>query len=445
MSALPKIRESLANLSHVQLAKRAPLACRAAIAVGMTVLAMRTPAGAETISTAQRNEMLAACKAGEYVELEIDLLAYEQKTGVTNRNYVRFRDGALMALGRSGARTPLLRDHEQYDALARGGTIIASRTEKRDDGDYAIIQTAKLTAPWAVELALRGLLDGVSIGWNPTAPVLCSACDAAIFTRCYHFPGDRLAEVDAEGGGKRLVRKADGPIAVEWIFTEAELVETSLVSVQAVPSAHIEGIRAALASGPDIDRDHASHGDQMHLLAALVARLGLAATAGDTEVINAVEALKRERDTARSELGIAEAEVATLTAANDAYKAGETKAASDKFITDALSSGRIAPGDEDSWRDLYELDSKRATERMSKRKAGSVTPVGRQRQSEKEPAEDKGADTASQKGAVKTAFEGAGVNYDAAKKFAAGFGATKFDETAAKALGLGDTDESEED
>ena len=40
--------------------------------------------------------------------LEVDLLAYEQLPGKQNRNGVRFRDGAMTALGRSGTRTPYL-------------------------------------------------------------------------------------------------------------------------------------------------------------------------------------------------------------------------------------------------------------------------------------------------------------------------------------------------
>ncbi len=244
--------------ASLDLAKQLPMACRATL--GATVLAMRTAAAGAVVAMtpARRDELLAKCKAGAYVELELDLLAYEQKPGVTNRNFVRFRDGGLVAMGRTGKNTPLLRDHAQGDTLAKAGIVLDSTTEKRADGDYVIRQTVRITATWAVELALRNLLSTVSIGWNPTGPVNCSACKATI-DNCYHWPGTRLAEVDDGDRGKRMVRKADGPITVEWIFTDAELVETSLVTVPAVPGAHIEEIRAALSA-----RQQQTQGAPMH-------------------------------------------------------------------------------------------------------------------------------------------------------------------------------------
>lgn len=437
MSRVPTF---LRDFSPGELLKRAPTACRAAVAIGVTVLALR--AGGEGVSAASRDEMLAKCAAGAYVELEVDVLAYEQKTGEMNRNFVRFRDGALVAMGRTGVGRPFLRDHEQQDAMARAGTIIASRTEKRGEGDYAVFQTAKLTAPWAVELALRGLLDTVSIGWNPTAPVMCSACDAAIFSRCYHFPGDRLAEVANEDGSKRKVRKADGPITVEWIFTEAELVETSVVSVPAVPSAHIEGIRAALASGLGIEGSEELREEDMNkLLVAVIGTLSLAPTAGEEEAINAVEALRKDRDTKAQELAIAEKDYAVLSAENKKYKDAETKSLEEKFVGDAVATGRITLGDADAWRDLFQLDAKRAQERMGKRAANCATPVGAALQAKNEiddkagskPANGTEADIA----AVAAAAAATGVDAKGALGFATKFGAKDPIGTTARALGAG--------
>jgi hypothetical protein len=182
---------------------------------------------------------------GEHVELELDFDAYEQKPGVQNRNFVRFRDGLLVALGRTGVGTPFMRDHDQDNVLARGGAIIASATEKRGEGDYLIRQTARLTAPWAVELALRGLLTSVSIGWNATGEMHCSICRAD-FYRCAHMPGERYAMKSDDDGVQRPVRDPNGPLVAELVYTEAELVETSAVSVPAVPSAQIRRIRSPL-------------------------------------------------------------------------------------------------------------------------------------------------------------------------------------------------------
>jgi Mu-like prophage I protein len=356
-------------------------ACRASFALGVecTLRSNGSP-----ITPATRDEMLAAIAAGKHVELELDVLAYEQRPGEQNRNNVRFRDGAMTSLGRSGTGKPVLRDHEQDDSMAVAGRIISSSTEKRGEGDYAINQTWRLTAPWACDLALRDLLSTASIGWNPTGPVMCSVCNAPIFTVCYHCRGDRLSEKTGEDGVKRMVRDPKGDVVVEWVFTSAELVETSIVPVPAVPSARIEGIRAALSAH---DGGVCPPGDDI-MDPKLLALLGLAATAGVPEVLSAVEKLKTgaaEADTLRAdaaelkivkaEFGVANQELATL-------RAEKRQSACDAFIAGALSSGRIGKADEASWRALYELSSDRATKLMSERAEGTATPVGQPRVSE---------------------------------------------------------------
>lgn len=228
---------------NASIAKVLPQLSRAdAFAVPCT---LRAADGGE-ITDELRDALLAKCAAGEYVEVTMDVLAYEQKAGKTNRNFVRFRDGALLSLGASGRGTPYLRDHRQGDSLARGGTVVASKGVKLDEGSYEIRQSIKVTAPWAVELALRGLMSGVSIGWNPTGPVTCSACGTEVYTKCYHWPGDKVREVVDEAGNKRFVRDRAGAVTVEWVFNSAELIETSSVPVPAVADAGVERVRAAL-------------------------------------------------------------------------------------------------------------------------------------------------------------------------------------------------------
>jgi hypothetical protein len=244
------------------LLKAMPLLCRASSE--MPAPQLRTADGGE-MTAAVRDELLAKCMAGQHVELEVDLLAYEQQAGVQNRNYVRFRDGAMMRLGSSGRGKPLLRDHEQGDVLARGGTIKQSLTTKRGEGDYAIRMTARLTAPWAVELALRELLGGTSIGWNPTGPVECSICGTPILSRCWHFPGDRLSETTGEDGKKQYTRDPKGTAAVEWVYTDAELTECSFVSVPGVATAGVEQVRAMLSAALGGDAD----GTPVHATAQL--------------------------------------------------------------------------------------------------------------------------------------------------------------------------------
>ena len=308
-------------------------ACRASIAVSPQ-LTLR--AGGAVITPAMRDELLAKVRAGEYVEIELDVHAYDQKAGERNRKNVRHRDGSMMALGRSGAGKPVLRDHEQDNSLAVAGKVIESKTVKVGEGEYAIEQTWRLTAPWAVELALRDLLSTVSIGWTATGPVLCSACDVPVFTQCYHCPGDRLSEKVGDDGVKRLVRDRAGVTVVEWIYTSAELVETSLAPVPAVPSARIEGIRAALSAH---DGGSSPPGEPHDMNPKLFALLGLAATAGESEVLSAVESLVADR----AELKIATKDLAAANKELEILGAEKRKTEVDKFISDRDAARGLAP------------------------------------------------------------------------------------------------------
>lgn len=333
-------------------------------------------AGGKKLETADRDALLARAVAREAVELEIDLLAYEQgrrnASGerVRNRNGVRFRDGLMVRLGNTGVGRPFLRDHRQGDVTARGGTVIASKTSKlTEDGHYEIRQTVRLTEPSAVERALRGLMSTVSIGWNPTGPVLCTACGTEALAKCWHFPGDTATDDDGN------------EIEVEWEFTDAELVETSEVSVPGVPSAGIESIRAALAASTHVTRGPEPQKEQS--MKNICNKLGLAATAGEDEVLSAVEKAISGREVAEAKLAIAEAERAKLAAEVETYRAAQRKDAEDEFISDALASGRILPADEPAWRRLHAVDKAGAVEEMAKRAAGCASPVGQPPQRDK--------------------------------------------------------------
>jgi len=194
-----------------------------------------------------RDELLAKCSSGQYVELELDVLAYEQEAGKPNRNYVRIKDSAMMAFGKTGAGKPFIRDHEHQNSMAVCGKIMQCETEKRGEGSYAVRQKVTLTAPWAVELALRNLMSTVSISWRATGAVKCSSCDEQVLTKCWHWPGDRLSEKTGDDGVKRKMRDRAGDIVVEWVYDSAEILETSPVPVPAVPTARIDGIRTKLS------------------------------------------------------------------------------------------------------------------------------------------------------------------------------------------------------
>lgn len=369
-------------------------------------------ANGAALSAELRDELLAKVRAGEHVEIELDLLAYEQMPGKRNRNFVRVRDAAMNALGKSGVGNPVLRDHAQDDSLAVAGKVIASKTAQRGEGDYEIRQTWRLSAPWAVELALRGLLSTVSVSWRRTGPVMCSMCNAPIFTKCYHCPGEQFAERVGDDGVKRLVRDPAGSVVVEWIYSGAELIETSMCPIPAVPNARIDGIRAALSAinGGDVPQG------KNEMNPELLALLGLAATAGDSEALSAVKSLVADR----AELAIAKRDLAAANVELKILTADKAKSETDAFISAALSSGRIAKGDEPSWRDLFELSADRARKRMAERLEGSATPVGQARQSStliEDPAKPSGA--LAQSAQILAAN---GIDPNAAAEFATKFG-----------------------
>lgn len=377
-----------------------------------TVLAVRAGGGAE-ITDVMRDELLAKIAAHRYVELQIDLLAFEQRSGEMNRNFVRFREAAFPALGRSGRSTPFLRDHEQGDIRARGGTIVASTATavEGEEGRYRLEQTARVTAPWAVEALLLGHIDRFSIGWTDADPPHCSACNAS-WLLCPHWPGDRLEEFIGDDGNRRYRRSPTGKIRVQLIYQNPVLVETSAVSVPAVPSAQIEGIRAALAAARGeadgttvVALSHAYLGagdeerrrtaerlinsgrepqenDSMSTLkSALAAKLNVGATASDDEFVTAVGKLQADIEAKDAKLALVEAQRERLSTEIAAFKVKEQQVAEDELVRDALNSGRIAAGEEVFLRRSFKADPEGTRADVAKLAAGSATPVGQPRAS----------------------------------------------------------------
>lgn len=372
-----KLHAVLAKLARnpAELVKHAPQACHAVAPAGDHTL---RASNGQPITSVLRDELLKKLAAGEHVEIELDVRAYEQRPGQPNRNAVRFRDGAMQSVGRSGVGTPFLRDHNQYSSLSKAGTITASKTEKLDGGGHVIHQTVRLAAPWAVDMALRGLMDRVSIGWRPTGPIHCTACKAPILEDCWHFPGDEL-----EDGG-----------VVEWEYQEAELVETSAVNIPGVPTAGVEDVRAAMAaslsaSNPGLrsvlEREGFNVTQENDMDPELLKLLGLADTATAEEVLAAVIKRQNEAAAEKATNAILQSELSGFKAQLEALGADKRKRDEDKFVADALSTGRIGKGDEEHWRALFAADEKRAAELMAKREPGSATPVGQPRQSGSDP------------------------------------------------------------
>ncbi len=245
--------------------------------------AMRLAGAKEPLATAaDRTQMLADLEAGEAVELDIDFRAFQQIDGVPNRNFIRFSKKILRKLSRSFAGMPFLKDHAQDELDARGGTIVKSKATPVDGG-LAFDMTARLSVPWAVQAVLRGTLDRFSIGWTHPglSSIECSECKCPAFTECSHLPGDAIT--DEKTGDQRRV---------EFVFTEAEGVEVSGVSVPAVTGTGITEIRTALSATAAIvaalsNRDTKPREVDMSKIAE---ELGLAADASEEAILAAVQA-----------------------------------------------------------------------------------------------------------------------------------------------------------
>lgn len=371
-------------------------------------------AGGVAVGPDKRNELLARVAAGEHVELEMDIVPFRQREGERNRINIRFREGGMRRLGASGKGTPFMRDHEQGNQLAVGGTVVASKLEPETIGthtEWRLHQTIKLAAPWAVDQALRGLIHFFSIGWDVTGPVLCSACGKDYYDYgpdgCRHVRG-RATE--------------DGSIC-ELVYQDAVLVETSVVPVPAVLGTEVEEIRAA-ARAARLNGGALPHGDDMNSIsiAKLAPILLLAATASESEVLTAVERLAGEKKTLEADLRIAESDLATAQAKVDEFESTVAREAEDGFIRDALATGRIGKGDEEVWREAYQANAPRAKERMSKRKPGAVTPVGQKRQAENTEVERSAS--ADGIGRARDKFTQHGVSFEESATYAAKFGCT---------------------
>lgn len=361
----------------------------------------------DALSREAADELLARAVKRDRVELLVDLLAYEQGRRdadgqvIKNANRVRFRDGLMISLGRSGRGRPYLRDHAQRTVLAVSGRIVDSRAIKVDDaGHYQLRQSVLISDPGAVERALRGLVPGVSIGWDPSGPVHCTVCKAEIGSKCYHWPGE-------------LVETKAGLVEVEWEFQEASLLETSEVAVPAVSTAGVEGIRAALAALQSGEAPRRNTSMSTVSIAAIAPLLGLAATASETEVIQAA----RDRDAAHR--------AAELESRLDG------SAAVDRFVAAGVAEGKIRPGDEPLWRSLYEVSPDRARTRLAATPAQAVTLVGAPSQSSGTEPSAPVATSSAQTGAAiasepaaaaRKIFAANGVDFDKAARFAAAFG-----------------------
>lgn len=260
---------------------------------------------------AKRIETLGRVRSGEVVELELDVLAFSQVDGVSNANHVRFKPSMLTKLARSFKSVPFLRDHNQRELSARGGTVVKAKAEAVEGGKV-FVMTIRVTAPWAVEAVLSGNLDRFSIGWahGGYSTIECSACKDTVL-ECWHYPGQKLE---------------DGQV-VEFIFTEATGVELSGVNVPAVNGTGIDEIRSALSQAAKAyPTSKETDMDKKKLALAL----GLKEDADEQTILAAVQAQKSRGDALQQQLSTALAAQSEHEAQLAAVKSQVTKLEQEK-------------------------------------------------------------------------------------------------------------------
>ncbi len=280
--------------------------------------------GAGAITESSRKELLSAVRSGQQVDLHLRAQVFFQAKGLMNRNFVRFRQGMLRGFAGSFEGAPFLRDHAQWNSLAVGGRILSSALERDVEADTsAIVQEVKLSAPWAVELALTGLMDKFSIGWRPTGPVHCSLCDAD-WSQCDHWPG----------------KPDDRGRIAEAVFQEADGIETSAVPIPAVPETGIEDVRAALTLARSTRGPAPRRG---HDMKAILKALGLADDASEADAAARLAALTSQLDLERAAheqtktaLGSAQTQLAAAAERELAVRI-------DALISDAVKAGKLPP------------------------------------------------------------------------------------------------------
>lgn len=235
----------------------------------------------------ERRALLERVRAGEHVEVAFRARTFEQ-SDKPNRNHIRFKPSILGKLARSFVGQPFLRDHGQSTLEDRGGTITGAELVKGVDDTAGIEMTIRAVKPWAVTGLLDGTIDRFSIGWHPTAPIVCSVHKGLLRgpESCGCYPG-------AKSGGQ----------TVEAIFTGADGVEVSAVNVPAVPEARgIEFLAELSAWSCEATRDNAQ-GDRMIKIATM---LGMASGASEDDLAAALAKLQSSHATLEVRLTAAE-------------------------------------------------------------------------------------------------------------------------------------------
>lgn len=289
------------------------------------------------IGRAERRGLLERLRAGERLELGAEVVGFLQRE-TPNRNFVRFRAGILPSFSTSFRGVPFLRNHDGRDIAARGGKVVDTTFEHRDDGTKAIRFRLHLVKDWAVEGFLDGTIDRFSIGWARTGPVLCSLDDKPLWGPgcCSHWPGDVV----------------EGRVC-EVLYTGAEGTELSAVNVPAVVGTGIESVRQLKAEFDGTGLLHAILGAHLPEIApmdltAIITALGLPAGATVEQaaersrtVIAELAAARSDAELARARLGQAEQQLVELTARATAAEASNRQQQVDAAIARLYASRKL--------------------------------------------------------------------------------------------------------
>lgn len=282
-----------------------------------------------------RAQMIAAIRAGQHAELDVQATTFRQKDGMPNRRFLRHKPESLESLAASYVGMPFLVDHDTHAQASRVGTITASKLHEHGGTGWSSFKMSlHAVKPDAVISILDGTIDRFSIGWSRNGAVLCSVHGVDVTGResCGCWPGDTVM--------------LDGkPHVVEFEFQSAKGTEVSAVNVPAVEGTGIGDVRAALAAELSfvVPVPPAKETVMLTRLAAVLGLSALTAAEEDRAVANVEEmrrgrlAAEQERDTARTRVTQLETELKTA-------KTSGLKTAVDAVLNEGYRTGRLVFG-----------------------------------------------------------------------------------------------------
>ena len=257
----------------------------------------------------------------------IDAVTYLQRD-TPNRNFVRFNSDNLEAIALSGIGSPFLKDHNQSQLDARGGTVVDSYVATDDDGNQIIKQRIELSKEWAKEGVLDGTIDRFSIGWIPKGPVTYRHNGEEVgasnkFQSPEYWPGEKLES---------------GEI-VEWVFHDADLIEVSGVNVPAVTGTVIESIQTTLSLNlsegvflQPTERDECRKGNRP--MEKVLSSLGLNESASEDKALEAISEVQASNATLSVENEALKTQLQTANSELEEYRLNEAKRTEAKLESD---------------------------------------------------------------------------------------------------------------